>query len=176
VSWYQKKHLTTHTYRDHLLPPSTPCSISVPDSVVAKTLSMSSLLYLLVWHSGTLHFILSGGMHCWHGYVSMSRCRFAYGTSDVSVIPSWFSFLVLAHLGNPRQNPRGPLNSGMCMCVIILTSIHFFTQSLSLFATRAHTNAAYFSVVLRLSSNPCLCQLYLELYLLPHLTILISVH
>jgi len=48
---------------------------------------------------------LNGG--CWHGYVSGSRCRFAY----YPVNRDWFylpgsTFLVPAHPGSPGQNPR----------------------------------------------------------------------
>jgi len=58
---------------------------------------------------------------CWRGYVSGSRCRFAYGPADATAthcfLLRWiqigfylprFTFLVPAHLGSPGLNPRGP--------------------------------------------------------------------
>jgi len=57
----------------------------------------------------------------WCGYVSGSRCRFAYGPADTTathyhcsskfilVLPSWFYLRLPAHPGSPRQNPRVPL-------------------------------------------------------------------
>jgi len=59
-------------------------------------------------------------MECWRGYVSGSRCRFAYGPGDATathclapVNPDWFYlpgfiFLVPAHPAGPEQNPTGP--------------------------------------------------------------------
>jgi len=59
-------------------------------------------------------------MGCWCGYVSGSRCRFAYGPADATathlslapVNPDWFyfpsfTFLVPAHPGSPEQSPGG---------------------------------------------------------------------
>jgi len=50
---------------------------------------------------------------CWHGYLSRARCRFANGPADATAthclllqeiqIGFGFTFLVLAHPGNPRQ-------------------------------------------------------------------------
>ena len=45
---------------------------------------------------------------CWRGYLSGARCRLAYGPADATVscfskIQIGFTFLVLAHLGSPRQ-------------------------------------------------------------------------
>jgi len=50
---------------------------------------------------------------CWCGYVSGSRCRFAYGWADaiaihyllLQKIQIGFTFLVPAHPGSPGQNP-----------------------------------------------------------------------
>jgi len=72
---------------------------------------------LMVWLDG---FWVLG---CWRGYLSGSRCRFACGQADATathyslslapVNPDWFyipgfTFLVLAHLSSPGENPRGP--------------------------------------------------------------------
>jgi len=50
---------------------------------------------------------------CWHGYLSVARCRFAYGPADTSATHYLllqeiqtgfgFTFLVPAHPGSPRQ-------------------------------------------------------------------------
>jgi len=66
----------------------------------------------------------------WHGYLSETRCSFAYGPSWchchslslAPVNPDWFyqndfTFLVLAHLGSRGQNPRGLLNGCVFLCV-----------------------------------------------------------
>jgi len=52
---------------------------------------------------------------CWCGYVSGSRCRFAYGPADATAIhslalvnPDWFYLSGAGSLGRPGQDPRGP--------------------------------------------------------------------
>jgi len=61
---------------------------------------------------------------CWHGYLSSARCRFAYVPADTTAthclllqeiqIGFGFTFLVLAHLGSPGQNPKS------CKMVVVL--------------------------------------------------------
>ena len=45
----------------------------------------------------------------WHGYLSVMRCRFAYGPANATathwlLLQIGFTFLLLAHPGSPRQN------------------------------------------------------------------------
>jgi len=61
----------------------------------------------------------SGG--CWHGYLSVARCKFAYGPANATATQSLASVksrlvLVLGHLGNPGQNPEGR-KMDVCVCV-----------------------------------------------------------
>jgi len=60
MSWYHNKHSPIHTYRVISQPLSASsiyydswhphCSTYMPDSLFAKSLSMFSVVYLLVWH------------------------------------------------------------------------------------------------------------------------------
>jgi len=62
---------------------------------------------------------------CWHGYLSVARCIFAYGSADVTatgslslaLVKSRF-VLVPAHPGNPRQSPEGR-KTDVCVWVSI---------------------------------------------------------
>jgi len=62
---------------------------------------------------------------CWHGYLSGTRCRLAYGPADVAAthrlllgkIQIGFTFLVPAH---PVVPDKGPLN--VCVCVSVITN------------------------------------------------------
>jgi len=48
---------------------------------------------------------------CWHGYLSGTKCRFAYDPADANTthylllqqIQTGFTFLILAHPGGPRR-------------------------------------------------------------------------
>jgi len=69
---------------------------------------------------------MSGG--CWHGYLSGSRCRFAYSPADTTAahcllleeiqIGFGFTFLVLAPLGSCRQNPESRKAFAVVVAVI----------------------------------------------------------
>jgi len=57
---------------------------------------------------------------CWRGYLSGTRCRLAYGSADATVthfseIQIGFTFLVLAHPGNPVK--RAVKHVCVCVCV-----------------------------------------------------------
>ena len=56
----------------------------------------------------------NGVVRCWHGYLSGTRCRLAYGSADATASrfsknQIGFIFLVMAHLGAPRQRTVKPV-------------------------------------------------------------------
>ena len=65
----------------------------------------------------------------WYGYLTVSRCRFAYGPADPTAtdclllqeiqIGFGFIFLLLAHLVSPRQNPES------CKTVVVVLVVSF---------------------------------------------------
>jgi len=68
-------------------------------------------------------------VRCWHSYLTVAKCRFAYGPADPTAtycillqdiqIRFSFTFLVSAHLGSPRQNLE---SCKMVVVVVVLTS------------------------------------------------------
>jgi len=74
LSWYQKKHLPAHTYHGlqssvicflHLLRSwHTLCSIYLPDSLFAQSLSKFFLVYLYAWHPPFHIPNISSSNHC----------------------------------------------------------------------------------------------------------------
>jgi len=67
---------------------------------------------------------------CWHGYLSIVRCRLAYSPADSTAthclllqqkIQIGFTFLVPAHLGSPGQRA---IKQGVCVCSIIHSLFH----------------------------------------------------
>jgi len=76
---------------------------------------------------------LSGGMLAWLCvWIKVQICIWpswclCHSLFFAPVNPDWFylpgfTFLVLAHPGNPGQNPRGPWNGCVCVCVCVLCS------------------------------------------------------
>ena len=88
-------------------------------------------------------------MGCWHGYLFGARCRFAYGPADPTATHSLllqeiqfgfgFTFLVLADLGSPGQNPESR-KTVVVVVVIQASLIHVLFGWLAslLFAVFAH--------------------------------------
>ena len=91
----------------------------------------SALTLLVGWQEGhPACKKLSGGY--WHGYLTGTRCRFAYGTADPTAtdclllheiqIGFGFTFLVPAHPGSPRQNPESRKTVVVVVVVVVVTS------------------------------------------------------
>jgi len=88
---------------------------------------------------------------CWRGYVSGSRCRFAYGLADAAAThclllqKMWigFTFLVPAHLGSPGRAIKwlcvftGQVMQPVTVCVSVvacLAIVHWSQSTMLLYA------------------------------------------
>ena len=114
LSWYQKKNilpLTPILITNHPLSPSSiyynhPCSIYLPDSLFAPSLSKFSLVYLLTWHlalhtpyiSSHNHYILLAT----HAHCNLFCCSTEIMSSNPSLsLNSWLrtqSFTLMPHI------------------------------------------------------------------------------
>ena len=91
--------------------------------VVGEQLKIAfSALTLLVGRQEGHPACKNGVVRCWHGYLSGTRCRLAYGPADAtatvccfSKIQTGFAFLVPAHLGSPGK--RAVKRVCVCVCV-----------------------------------------------------------
>jgi len=93
-------------------------------------LPFSALTLLVGWQEG--HPACKNWvMGCWHDYLTQARCRFAYSPADPNATHSLllqeiqtgfcFTFLVLAHLCNPGQNPESRKTVLVEIVVVILS-------------------------------------------------------
>jgi len=104
-----------------------------------------------------------------YGYLSGTRCRFAYGPADLTATHFLllqkiqtgfgFTFLVLAHPGNPGQNPASHKFSCSCACENVISHCGDLDQS-SGNGVRVHNTGPGFAMHPRLKSKMAIKQKY----------------